>query len=214
MKKIYLLPLLFLFTQLHGQSYRSPYWSIGVNPLGVIEPMSVIGPCFSYHVLPRIELWGEISYLFKNLYLTNELKNMRGYRFIFQPRYYTDNSKTIFIAPEFRLKQYSYNASATFINSTTADTLTNFPYRGSQVLAGGAFILGGQIVLSKQNHLYLEITAGIGGKQRYIKRKNVPAGYTYEVQNGGFGFNPHYDRNNDGTPYIPLGFRLIWKLNQ
>ncbi len=58
----------------------------------------------------------------------------------------------------------------------------------------------------------MELTAGIGGKQRYIKRKGIPSGYDYTVGSGAFGLAPHYEYNNDGTVYFPLGCRMIWKL--
>ena len=58
----------------------------------------------------------------------------------------------------------------------------------------------------------MELTAGIGGKQRYIKRKGIPSGYDYIVGSGGFGLAPHYEYNNDGTVYYPLACRVIWEL--
>lgn len=188
------------------------YWSIGINPLSPAESMSSIGPCAAYRISSRMELWGELSFIFYNLYKIGDWENLRGYRFVFQPRYYLGNSKTFFITPELRYKQYSYNSTLTFTNSTSTDTLKNYSHKSTQYLIGGALVLGKQLVLSERRKLYLEITAGIGGKQRYIKRKNIPTGYKYEVILGGFGLQPHYQWDNDGTPYFPLGFRLIWKL--
>ena len=60
--------------------------------------------------------------------------------------------------------------------------------------------------------MVMELTAGIGGKQRYIKRKGIPSGYDYTVGSGGFGLAPHYEYNNDGTVYYPLACRVIWEL--
>lgn len=213
MKKLlfFLLPVICLYTKSTAQT-NYPYVSIGFNPLSPAESMSSIGPCVSYRVSPTLELWGETSFIFHNLYSDNSWKNLRGYRFIFQPRFYTGKNKTFFIAPEFRLKQYSYNNSLTFLNKTTADTLRNYPHKASQVLIGGAFILGSQFSLSSKHNFFIEITAGVGGKQRYIDRKNIPDGYKYYVQPGGFGLAPHYEWDNDGTAYFVFGFRLIWKL--
>lgn len=216
MRKIYLLPLLLLFcTQIHAQSKRS-YWSVGVNPFGFIEIFPTIGPCLSYRLSPRFELWSEGSYVFNGSYKVTNWKNLKGFRFIFQPRFYTDRSKTFFIAPEFRLRHYSYNATASFINSTTSDILNDYPYKGAQLLVGGALVIGDQTVLSRRRHLYLEVTAGIGARQRHIKRNNVPAGYSYYHYVRPFSFNlfSFYEDNNIMEPYAPLGFRLLWKLNR
>lgn len=213
MRKICLLPLLLFCTQTHAQ-HKRPYWNIGINPFSIVEIIPAIGPCLSYRISPRFELWGEASYLFGGPDRINNWKNLQGYRFIFQPRYYTNRSKTFFIAPEFRLKHYTYNATANFINSTTADTLNSYPYKGLQLLVGGALLIGGQAVLSRRHHLYLEITTGIGAKQRHIKRNNVPAGYFYYHSYRAYIFNPSYDDNYRIDPYVPLGFRLIWKLSK
>ena len=189
------------------------YWSIGFNPLSMGESMSSVGPCIAYRISPRVELWGETSFIFYNLYQLANWQNLKGYRFIFQPRYYTGKSRSFFITPEFRIKQFSYNTVLDFINASIPDTLKNYAHKSSQLLIGGALVFGKQFILSPHHHLFLEITAGVGGKQRYITRKNIPAGYEYKITPGGFGLKPHYEWDNDGTPYFPMGFRLIWKLN-
>lgn len=211
MRKLILLSLLALSVCANAQK-SDRYWSIGVNPFSVGESMSSIGPCAAFRFSPEFELWAEGSYIFHNLYNINDWKNMSGYRFIFQPRYYVGKNRTLFITPEFRLKQFSYTTALSFVNKTTNDTLYNYTHRASQVLAGGAFVIGGQFVLSEQKNIFLEVTAGIGGKLRFINRKNIPEGYEYKVQPGGFGLAPHYNWDNDGTPYFPLGFRLMWRL--
>lgn len=188
------------------------YWSIGFNPLSMGESMSSAGPCMAYRISPRVELWGETSFIFYNLYQLTKWQNLKGYRFIFQPRYYTGKKRTFFVTPELRIKQFSYNTALDFINASIPDTLKNYPHKSAQFLIGGALVFGKQFVLSLRHHLFLEITAGVGAKQRYITRKNIPAGYEYKITQGGFGLQPHYEWNNDGTPYFPLGVRLIWKL--
>lgn len=212
MGKIFLLPILFSCSQIHAQSGNS-YWSLGTNPFSFVEVIPAIGPCFSYRISQRFELWSEASYLFGGPDRIDNWKNLQGLRFIFQPRYYINRNRTFFIAPEFRLKHYSYNATATFINSTTSDTLNSYPYKGLQLLVGGALLIGGQAVLSRRHHLYLEITTGIGAKQRHIKRNNVPSGYFYYhyYSRDSFDFTD-YDDEYRIDPYVPLGFRLTWKL--
>lgn len=140
-------------------------------------------------------------------------KNMRGFRFILQPRYYMGINKGFFLAPEFRLKQYSFDDQLTLVNKATGAVLSNYEFPESQVLVGGAIVAGQQVILSKKNHLVLEITAGIGAKQRFIKRKQLPGGYDYYPDMRGFGLAPHYEYNNDGTPYFPAALRIIWMIN-
>ncbi len=213
MKIIAVIFFAFLFSTANAQT-KYPYWSVGVNPMSLGESMASIGPCAAYRLSPGIELWAEVSYIYNNLYKINDWKNLHGYRFIFQPRFYSGSNKSFFITPEFRLKQYSYNGSGTFINAASFDTLNSYPHRASQILVGGAIVFGTQTSLSRRNNLFLEITAGIGGKLRSIKRKNIPSGYKYYLQTGGFGLAPHYEWHNDGTPYFPLGFRLIWRIGK
>lgn len=211
MRRLILLPLLIL-SVFAGAQKGDRYWSIGINPFGVGESMSSLGPCTAFRFSPGFELWAEGSYIFHNLYNIHDWKNMSGYRLIFQPRYYVGKDRTLFITPEFRLKQFSYTTATPFVNKATNDTLYDYTHRASQVLIGGAFVIGSQFVLSERKKIFLEVTAGLGGKLRFINRKNIPEGYEYEVQSGGFGLAPHYNWDNDGTPYFPLGLRLMWRL--
>jgi hypothetical protein len=187
-------------------------WSVGVNPLALAESQMSAGPAVAYRFNNRFELWSEASYIFANSYMPRHWKNMKGERFILQPRYYLGGAKSFFIVPEFRLKSYSFDNSLNFINAATADTLHAFPFRERQLLVGGALVAGKQYPLSKKNCLYLEITAGLGAKHRLIKRKNIPGGYRFYNIKGGFALKPAYEDDNTGTVLFPLGFRLFWRL--
>lgn len=191
-----------------------PYWTAGLNPLGPGESLSSIGPCAGYRVSPVIGFWAEGSYIFYNLYKVAGWEKVRGYRFLFQPRYYLGSERRLFLAPELRIKNFSYQAVLSFVNKATGDTLPHYRHRASQFLLGGALVIGIQTRLPGRGNFFLELTAGIGGKMRYIKRRNIPPGYSFEVQRGGFGLAPHYEWDHDGTPYVPLGARLTWKLNR
>jgi hypothetical protein len=208
--------LIILFTgslsQLDAQQ-KTPWWSIGVNPLGLAESLSSIGPCAEYRVSPAISFWAEGSYIFHNLYKIANWKNVKGYRFIFQPRIYLGNSRSFFLAPELRIKQFNYHTTLTFINDDMQDTLTGFFHRAHQSQVGGAFVMGVRSWLSKDHKMGAELTMGVGGKVRYIRRRNVPAGYKFEPVTGGWGLAPHYEWDRDGTVYFPLCIRLVWKLN-
>lgn len=211
MKRVYLLPLFFLYTAVCGQAIY-PRWNVGVNPLSVIESMPSIGPCVSYRFSQKLEAWGETSVIFGNLYAKSLGTNVSGYRFIVQPRFYPGKKHLFFIAVEFRLKQYSYNSSGTFINHSTNATLQNFPYKASQVLPGWAFVFGKQMIMSQNHHLYLDLTVGFGSKQRNITIKNKPAGYEYNYVSPR-SYVPQYGANNTESVYFPVGVRLMWRLN-
>ena len=73
--------------------------------------------------------------------------------------------------------------------------------------------MGQQFSLSRRHNLYLEITAGIGSKLRHIKRANIPAGYQYDYYRRK-AFTTSYNDDNRNDPYVPIGFRLMWKLNK
>ena len=212
MRKLFSLPLLLFCMQMQAQN-KDSYWSAGINPLGLVELIQAIGPCGSYRISPGFEAWSEVSYLFAARNRIYDWKNLQGYRFIFQTRYYINREKTFFIAPEFRLKHYAYNTTGAFLNPATADTLFSYPYHASQLLLGGALVFGGQVVLSNKRQLYLEMTSGLGAKHRRIKRTGFPAGYQYFYSRLEKGFSISYDENDTGAPYLPIGIRLIWKCN-
>ncbi len=197
-----------------GAQQKTPYWSIGVNPLSMAESLSSIGPCAELRLSPAIGLWAEASYIFHNLYKIAAWKNVKGYRFIFQPRFYLDRNRFFFLAPEFRIKQINYHTSLNLINNNLQDTLFDFFHRAHQSQVGSAITIGGRVWLSKDHKMMAELTVGMGAKMRYINRRNVPAGYKYEPVTGGWGLAPHYEWDKDGTPYIPMGLRLVWKLDE
>jgi len=141
MRKFFVLSILLFYLQTKAQT-KKPYWSAGVNPLGIIEVIPAVGPCFSYHLSPSFEFWSEASYLFGGPDRIEDWKRLSGFRIIMQARYYPGKRKTFFIAPEFRLKHYTYNSTASFLNTTISDTLNNYPFHGSQWLTGGALVFG------------------------------------------------------------------------
>jgi hypothetical protein len=212
-KKIAIIFLLSLFYAVSFAQDRKSSWRVGVNPLALAESQISVGPAVAYRYANRFELWSEVSCIFANSYMPRHWKNMKGLRFILQTRYYLGESKAFFVTPELRLKTYSFDNSLNFINATTADTLNAFPFKERQFLAGGALVLGRQYHLSKKNGLKLEITAGLGAKHRFIKRKNIPGGYRFNNIKGGFALKPAYEDDNTGTVLFPVGFRLMWEIN-
>ena len=120
-------------------------------------------------------------------------------------------SKGFFVAPEFRIKSYSFDNVLDFINPTTSDTLHAFPFRERQLLIGGALVFGKQYSLSKRKGLYLELTAGLGAKHRLIKRNDIPPGYEH-TSTKVYGLAPSYEEHNTGTVLSPLGLRFMWRI--
>ncbi len=125
----------------YAQKEKS-YWSVGTNPLSLAEPQMSIGPCFSFGLSKRVELWGETSLIFANAYMPDKWKKMYGLRFLFQPRYLIGEDKSIFITTEFRFKN-----NLEFINSPSHDTFKNFRFTETQLLIGGGIVFGKRHVI-------------------------------------------------------------------
>lgn len=213
LKKTILAALLLLcLSRAFCQTYKKG-WSLGVNPLSLAESQLSLGPCAGYRFNERLGLWSEASFIFANSYMPEEWKSMKGLRFILQGRYYLAGRKKFFLAPEFRIKSFSFNNRLTFVNDHSFDTLSNFSFREKQVLAGGALVIGRQIRISRNGKLFLETTFGIGGKQRFITRKNVPEGYKADLRRGvDGGLSPNYEYELNGTVYFPASCRIMWNL--
>lgn len=140
MKIICLLTLALCCSQLKAQDSTHNrdrnYWSIGINPFGIIEPESNAGPCFSYRLSAVMELWSETSLIFDSYNTPSGWHHLSGYRFIFQPRFYITPAKDFFVAAGFRLKHYRYNTTGNFINKAAGDTLPGYRHTVSQSLPG------------------------------------------------------------------------------
>jgi len=196
--------------QLNAQS-PSPGWQVGVNPFSIFEPLSNFGPCAEIRVSPTVCFWAEASYIFRNQYDLKDWQRVKGFRFIFQPRFYIGRGRSFFLAPEFRLKRFNYSIALSFENMQTGDTLNNYFHRATQAQTGGGLVLGISRWLSRKNNLTFEMTGGLGAKSRQITRHNIPAGYRFEHGTGGFGLAPHYEWDNDLAIYFPVAIRLVWK---
>ena len=216
MKPLYLLVLSFCYLPVKAQkevatTNPESRWSIGTNPLGFLEPEAAIGLSGAYRLSPHFELWTEPSILSTGFNSVAHWHSLSGYRLIVQPRYYPNKRSPSFFALEWRLKHYHYTNTATFINDAAGDTLINYRHKVSQALSGGALVFGSQATLSRKHNMYLEFTIGIGAKVRVVKRLNIPAGYQYNYPRRHYAFTIDYEQEG-GAIYVPLGFRLIWKL--
>ena len=193
-------------------------WSVGVNPLALAEPSITLGPCISYKLTPKIDLWAEVAYIFKRSYLMpTEWKNLNGFRFLFQPRYFLERNREFFIAAEFRLKNHTFlnGTKLSFTNdSNDKDTFSISNFKESQTLIGGAILFGKQIELNRKKNFFLEFTGGIGIKDRNINyHNNVPSNYKNNlVPLKKYALAPSYQLQ-ETTFYLPIAVRFFWKIN-
>lgn len=190
-------------------------WYLSFNPHSLLEPeQGAVGLGIGFRLSNRIELWTEMSYLYKGIFQDpGNFDNLNGIRSATSLKYYYYNKHGFFVGAEFRIKNYSFNDKNTFINIQTNDTLTDFQYKPSHTLIGGGVFWGKRFKLSANGKYELEGNIGIGVKQRIINRKNVPEGYTkieFEY-NRGIRLTPDTDVEQT-LPYFPAIVRFIYHL--
>lgn len=169
---------------------------ISMNFFAAAEPQFALGPSFGIRYTERSEFFAEAAYVTRTpFYDNNKLTRLNGARFIIQYRYhflqqwrplfpFLGDRRNLrarqqpFIGLEWRMKPLSFSSKGTFINSTTADTLSGYSFRANSFTYGGALIFGETLNLSADEKWKLEITAGIGAKNRLVKLKSVPPGYS------------------------------------
>ena len=198
------------------------------NPLALAEPKIAIGAGFGNRFSERSEYFTELSYIAKHPFYDMQEKSLHGFRFLAQYRYhflqrwrplinlgnFTRASRERnarqhpFIGIEFRLKPFNFTDKRTFLKSSPPDTLNSFLYKANAVSVGGAILFGETYNISSNGKWKLEVTAGIGGKVKIIKYKNLPVGYDPLFIQGGFGLKPPANDEAVGMPYFPFCIRL------
>ena len=240
MKNVFITMLMFTFqlygftqvTALKGRhkpgSETEKYFSF--NPFGLAEPQIATGFGFGNRFTERSEYFTELSYITKTPFYTTKPNKLNGYRLLLQYRYNILESSipglglrsgrlkgrsngNSFIAAEFRLKGYNFSSTNTFIKTNPADTLQNYLYEAGAVSVGGAIILGRSYNLSNDGNWKLDLTAGVGGKAKKVKYKNVPQDYQSLTKKGGFGLAPPSIDETIGLPYFPLCIRIRYIIN-
>lgn len=190
-------------------------WYISLNPHSFLEPeQGAVGLGIGYRISKRIELWTELNYLYRGFAWEGDgPRRLKGVRSITSLKYYYNNKHGFFVGAEFRIKNYSFADENTFINKQTSDTLSGFQYTAAHTLIGGGVFWGKRFKLTANGKFELEGNIGIGVKQRIIKRKNVPAGYSlieYYVKDR---ISPIPDNDVEQTlPYFPAIVRFIYHL--
>ena len=203
------------------------------NPFGLLESQMAIGAGAGSRFSERSEVFAELSYLGNHpFYKYTTLNFYHGARLLAQYRYHflqrwkplinlgrftkaqreAARKRQDFIGLEFRFKPARFSAYGTFINTAIPDTLNKFNYIANLQSIGGAIIFGSTYKLSANGNLMLEITAGIGARQKFVQYKNVPEGYKVSLPPPReWNFIPEI---NDpvGVPYLPCTIRLRYNI--
>jgi hypothetical protein len=211
------------FTGFHPEKYFS------FNPLALAEPQMTIGLGAGNRFSARSEYFAELSYLFQSPIFREWNNNINGVRGIIQYRYHllrprrlferwrrsvpttTDGEET-WIAMEGRLRHYTFTGTNAFINEAAADTLFNYMYTARANVLGGAILFGKTFTTSPSGRWRLEMSFGIGAKQKFVRFKNIPPGYQLtELASAEWGFFPKI-YSAGITPYLPFALRVRYQL--
>jgi hypothetical protein len=194
------------------------------NPLGIVEPQMAIGIGFSNKFTERSAYFVELSYIKNTVFYNTDVEKLNGFRFLAQYRYhFLQNSKQSkinirrlkvnpFVALEFRLKQYGFSTT-TVVNNAIFDTISKIKINAIATSLGGAILFGTSYNISKNNKWKLEVTAGIGAKQKYVRYKNLASGYEEIRQKKRDVFGPPKIYEEVGVPYFPIVFRMKYLIN-
>ena len=196
------------------------------NPFGLLEPQIAVGFGFGKRFSLRSEYFTELSYLNKNPLYNENINSFRGIRFLAQYRYhFLQRWESIrlrskekiaklnpFIGFEFRLKRFQFSDKANFVDQSTRDTLSNFLYTANATSLGGAVVFGHSYDVSGNGKWKIEISAGVGVKQKLVNIVNPTSGYTVMVlRKVDWGFPNKYE--SVSTPYFPFAIRLQYVIH-
>jgi hypothetical protein len=220
LKKLLLLLSFFLVSFLFGQKKKEYIQSFAnnvyftFNPLGIAELLSTVGAGIHKPLNNQIAFFTEIATVFKNPFYKNPDDIKLGFRNITQFRYYSKTRKrsTSFIALEARVKYYSFNNVRTFINETIGDTLKYLNHTAAALSVGGGIVFGTAFQISKNEKWQMELTGGIGVKNKTVFFRNVNNNYKPEYALGGSGMRIPAIDEAGGMPYLPLAMRIRYRI--
>jgi hypothetical protein len=196
---------------------------LSLNPFALAEPHITVGLGFGNRFSARSEYFTELGYNGKSPFYKDIVDKMNGFRLITQYRYHflqqwkpllglemhrNRGDYNPFVSVEFRLKQYSFSYKHSFVNEVSTDTLKNFSYNASASVYGGALLFGQSYNLSADKNWKLEVTVGIGGRQKIVRFKNLPAGYK-PVEIRAIDIKPPAIYETTGLPYFPIALRVV-----
>lgn len=216
-----------------NDDFKETYFSFA--PLAVLEPHLTLGASFGQRLTNRSEYFAELSYVAKTFIYNQRGRQSNAYsyklngaRMIVQYRYHFlqrwrpiinlgqgGRKKAIgkkiqpFMGVEFRYKPYNFSSTGDFINQSIADTLLGIAFIAHDDVLGGALIFGNTFNLTKDKRWKLELTFGIGAKQRFVKFISLPKGYiiyrSFIPKDGPIIPPP---QEETGAPYFPISIRL------
>jgi hypothetical protein len=203
--------------------YREKY--ISLNTLSIAEPQFALGPSFGIRFTKRSEVFAEAAYVAQSpFYGINQYTKLRGARLLLEYRYMFSlhtwpffswisprkgNKSNTFIGVHGMMKPVTFNAKTDFVNNNSADTLQRYPFEANAVTFGAAIVFGGVINLSSDKKWKLELSVGVGGKDRKVRLKSIPDGYKLKEDLGRrewIYIAPLYEESSG--VYTPVGIRL------
>lgn len=208
-------------------SYTGSEKYVSFNPFGLLEGGMTIGGSFGNRFSERSEYFSELSYIGKNPLYNEYVNSMHGFRLITQYRYHflqqwrpilsigfqKRRARTKpFAGLEFRIKEYNFSSTNSFVNHATNDTINNYSYKANATCLGGTVIFGATHNIGSSGNWKIEITAGLGAKQKLVRFKNIPTGYKPVIVRAiDWGFPRIYESVN--SPYVPFAIRLRYVIN-
>jgi hypothetical protein len=197
------------------------------NLLSWLEPQNA-GPTIGieYFITSHFTVGTDVGFIF---YKTGEIEegsvddklgNPLGYKIKPELRYYLYKEnrekrvRLFFGAEGLFLKTTSRNYRELPIRDNTGTIVFNYldGYDEVKKVSGGALKAGIQIPWFITKNMLLEVYAGIGLRNKIYTNKNVPAGASVQDRSnrGVFDFNTDVEGL---YPSIPLGFKIIFKIN-
>jgi hypothetical protein len=211
----------------HRFTETEKYFSF--NPFALAEPQIAIGAGFGNRFSERSEYFTELSYIAKTPFYDYQANSLHGFRFLSQYRYHffgtgkplinlglrkeRKTKQNRFIGAEFRLKMYNFSGKNTFVNNISNDTLRSISYNANAISLGGAILFGRTYTISKSGNWKIEITSGIGAKQKLVNFKGNLKDYEIIIQRRFDGWAPPYIYEAVGMPYLPCSIRLKYIIN-
>jgi len=180
-------------------------WSLTLNPFGLLEPSMAIGIGIGYHPKANLEIWSESS-LLRNV-LFPSAGSTSGMRQILQFKRFINKNQRLFAAAEIRYIFFTFHSTELFGNTSLPDTILS--NTSHHYVFGAGLQLGYRLSLTKDNRLMLELTGGLGVKDKIIRWKGVPAGYKY--MNSSTDVNVWSLIETSGpSVYVPGSLRLVY----
>lgn len=201
---------------------------ISLNLLSAAEPQVPLGLSAGARLTERTEIFTEASYITRSpIWDLKEPHRLSGARFLLQYRYhFLQRWKPLlgirsarrsryepFAGIEGRWKPVSFQYTSDLVHISNPDTLRSFPVRGRANTFGLALIMGQTFQLSSNGNWQLELTAGVGGKERKVRLKNVPQGYqSITALNREWLYIPPIEASVSSVTF-PLALRLRYRIN-